>query len=123
MANANKEKYLWEIYINVMEHGFVRVSQIAKALNVTMSSASKMAKKLATEELIEFQRYGNITLTEKGMEVGKQLAKNHDVLARFFQHIHVEEDMIEEEVNKIEFSISRDAIEKIDVFLNRYKSS
>ena len=117
MMSANQERYLWEIYTNVNKEGFIRVSQLAKSLQVSVSSVSKRAKKLNEEELVEFQRYGMITLTEKGREVGKRLSANHDVLVRFFQLIDVEKDRIEEEVNNIEFYLNNDVIEKIALFL------
>lgn len=68
LVSANREKYLWEIYANLNEEGYTRVSQLAKSLQVSVPSASKMAKKLNEENLIQFQRYGIITLTEKEMK-------------------------------------------------------
>lgn len=117
MVSANKEKYLWEIYTNLNEEGFTRVSQLAKSLQVSVPSASKMAKKLNEEEFIEFQRYGIITLTDKGMEVSQRLVENHHVLVRFFQFLGVDEEMIEEEVKRIEYYISKDVIKKIERLL------
>lgn len=117
MVSANKEKYLWEIYTNLNEEGYTRVSQLAKSLQVSVPSASKMAKKLNEEEFIEFQRYGIITLTDKGMEVSQRLVENHNVLVRFFQFLGVDEEMIEEEVKRIEYYISKDVIKKIERLL------
>ncbi|MEH7385385.1 metal-dependent transcriptional regulator [Bacillus sp. JJ1521] len=117
MTSANREKYLLEIYANLNEEGFARVSQLAKSLNVTVPSASKMAKKLKEDGLVEFQRYGILTLTEKGNHLASQLALNHEVLSRFFQFIEVEDEKIEEEVKKIESHVSSDVIKKLDTFL------
>jgi Mn-dependent DtxR family transcriptional regulator len=66
MASPNKEKYLIEIYHSVSNQGYARVSQLAKSLNVSVSSASKMIGKLNREELIHYQPYGVITLTDIG---------------------------------------------------------
>ncbi|MDR4889893.1 metal-dependent transcriptional regulator [Fredinandcohnia sp. QZ13] len=117
MISAKRETYLLEIYANLNEEGFTRVSQLAKSLNVSVPSASKMAKKLKEDGLIEFQRYGNLTLTEKGNRLAKELALNHEVLSRFFQLIKVEDEEIEKEVKKIESHISSDVIKKLDDFL------
>ncbi|WP_077619604.1 metal-dependent transcriptional regulator [Bacillus sinesaloumensis] len=123
MISAKQEKYLVEIYANLNEDGFTRVSQLAKSLDVSVPSVSKMARKLKEEGFIEFQRYGMITLTPKGNEIVKQVRSNHDVLARFFQLIEVEEDSIKEEVNKIESYISHEVIKKLDNFLSKRKLS
>jgi len=117
MASPSKEKYLLEIYLNVLQEGYARVSMVAKALNVSVSSTSKMAKKLAEENLIEFKRYGIITLTEKGLEIGEQLSSNHEVLVKFFQLINVDKQEIESEVSKVEFHISHEVIQKLEQFI------
>jgi len=119
MVSANKERYIWEIYLSVKEEGYARVSNLAKALEVSVPSASKMVKKLNEEELVDFQRYGMITLTDRGMEVGERLAVNHDILARFFRFIDVDEEAIETEVNKVEFYIGGEVIQKIGQFLRK----
>jgi DtxR family transcriptional regulator, Mn-dependent transcriptional regulator len=113
MASPNKEKYLIKIYHSVSNQGYARVSQLAKSLNVSVSSASKMIGKLNREELIHYQPYGVITLTEIGQFKGAKLTSNHQILVRFFRYIGFEEDKIEEEVTNIESYISSDAIEKI----------
>ncbi|WP_099355348.1 metal-dependent transcriptional regulator [Fredinandcohnia onubensis] len=119
MLSAKQEQYLVEIYENINEEGFTRVSQLAKSLNVSVPSASKMAKKLKEEGLIEFQRYGIITFTENGEKLAKQLAVNHEVLSRFFQLIEVKEENIKEEVKKIEPYISSDVLQKLGTFLSK----
>ncbi|WP_148361198.1 metal-dependent transcriptional regulator [Bacillus timonensis] len=119
--SAKQEKYLLEVYVNLNEEGYTRVSQLAKSLNVSVPSVSKMAKKLKEEGLIEFQRYGILTLTEKGERLATQLALNHEVLTRFFHLIHVKDEEIEEEVKKVESHISSDVIKKLDTFLTNKK--
>ena len=78
-----------------------------------------MSKKLKEESLVDFQRYGIITLTEKGEMLAKQLAVNHEVLFRFFQQIEVKEENIKKEVKKIEHYMSSDVIQKLDTFLTK----
>ncbi|MFS0821743.1 metal-dependent transcriptional regulator [Bacillus sp. 1P02SD] len=121
MISAKRERYLLEIYANMNDDGFARVSQLAKLLNVSVPSASKMAKKLKEDGLIEFQRYGMISLTEKGNQLAEQLAFNHEVLSRFLRLIKVEDEEIENEVKKIESYISSDVIKKLNTFLTNRK--
>lgn len=113
MASLSKEKYLIEIYYSVNDQGYARVSQLAKSLNVPVSTASKMIQKLKREELIHYQPYGIIMLTEMGLFKAAKITSNHQILAQFFRYIGFEEDKIEEEVTSIESYISSNAIEKI----------
>jgi DtxR family transcriptional regulator, Mn-dependent transcriptional regulator len=117
MASPNEEKFLIEIYHEVRNQGYARVSHLAKSLNVSVSSSSKMIGKLNREELINYQRYGIITLTAYGLSKGKKLASNHQILVQFFRFIGFEEEKIEREVNNIEYYISSDAIDKIKQLL------
>ena len=120
VISANKEKYLWEIYSNLNEEGYTRVSQLAKSLQVSVPSASKMAKKLYEEDIIDFQRYGIITLTEKGSELSKKLIKRHKVLVNLFTILGVNQENIENEVKNMEYYFSDEIIERIERFLINY---
>lgn len=119
MISANKVKYLREIYNNLNNEGYIRVSELAKSLQISVPSASKMAKKLHEEQFIEFKRYGNITLTEKGKNICLQLMRKHNMLVELFSFIGVENDKIENEVKKIESYVSDEVINTIEQFLSK----
>lgn len=78
------EDYLEMISRYIQENGYVRMSFLADKLNVRPSSASKMVGKLRDMRLVEFEKYGLITLTEKGRAVGQYLLWRHQVLNDFF---------------------------------------
>ena len=70
------------------EHGYVRVGALADKLNVRPSSVSKMVGRLRELGLVQFEKYGLITLTKKGDEIAAYLLWRHDVLLRFFQRLN-----------------------------------
>lgn len=117
MTSVNEEKFLEEIYYSVRQNGYARVSHLAKSLKVPVSTASKMIGKLTQEEYINYQPYGIITLTEEGLRKGKALAAHHMVLFHFFRYIGMEEDKIDQEVRKVEYHFSDEAITYIKNFL------
>lgn len=117
MITANKEKYLLEIFNNLNSEGHTRVSDLAKSLQISVSSASKMAKKLYEDGFVDFKRYGNISLTEKGKEICLKLLRKHNLLVNLLLVIGVEKDCIEKEVKKIESYVSDEIINKIEQFL------
>ena len=64
------EDYLEMICRCAQKPGFVRINTLAARLNVTPPSSSKMAAKLKEQGFIEFERYGIITPTPRGWELG-----------------------------------------------------
>ena len=119
MNSPIEEKYLCEIYYAVERNGYARISELAKFLNVSASSVSRMAKRLNQSKLIEFERYGIITLTKKGLLEGKKLATRREILVQLYRIIGIEEKYVEKEVKNIENHISDHVIEKIELFLKK----
>lgn len=105
------EDYLEMIYR--MSSGTVRVNELAKNLNVRPSSASKMADNLRALGYIEFQKYGEIALTEKGKKAGEYLLHRHEVLHEFLCLLnHSSKEL--EQVEKIEHFINKNTLISIE---------
>ena len=68
---------------------------------------------------IEFERYGIITLTKKGLLAGKKLATRRELLIELYRMIGIEDKYVEKEVKNIENDISDLVIEKIELFLKK----
>lgn len=86
------EDYLEMICRCAEKPGYVRINTLAARLNVTPSSSSKMASKLKDGGYIEFERYGIITPSQKGWELGRYLLHRHDILHRFFCRLNQTEN-------------------------------
>lgn len=113
---AAMEDYLEMIY-RLDSQGYVRITSLAHALHVKPPSASKMAANLRGQELIEFPRYGYITLTDLGRHLGAYLVHRHEVVGRLLCTInHTENEL--EEVEKIEHFLSPRTVSNIEAFLN-----
>ena len=119
MNSPIEEKYLCEIYYAVERNGYARISELAKFLNVSASSVSRMANRLTKSKLIDFERYGVITMTKKGFSEGKKLATRREILVQLYRFIGVEDKSVEKEVKKIENDISDHVIGKIELFLKK----
>ena len=63
---ATAEDYLERIYALIEEKGYGRVSDIAEALQVRPSTVTRMVQKLDEQNLLEYQRYRGLSLTEEG---------------------------------------------------------
>ncbi|WP_300382770.1 metal-dependent transcriptional regulator [Clostridium sp.] len=114
------EDYLEMIYRNSLKKPYIRINVLAQLLNVKDSSASKMVKRLGELNLVNYEKYGAVTLTDKGKEVGEYLLNRHNIIESFLIFIGCSRDsLIQTEL--IEHVITEDAIKNIKVlydFLN-----
>ena len=83
--SASLEDYMEMIYRIIKDSDFTRVNEIAAQLNVRPSSVSKMLAKLSGLGLINYEKYGVITLTESGNNLGNYLLWRHNTIAAFFE--------------------------------------
>ena len=75
MNSPIEEKYLCEIYYAVERNGYARISELAKFLNVSASSVSRMATRLNESKLIDFERYGDYHLDKKRIIRRKKISQ------------------------------------------------
>ena len=106
------EDYLEMMYRLHTRNEEIRIKKIAEILHVKPSSASKMAVILKNSTYIEFEKYGQITLTDKGISIGKYLLYRHNMLHQFFCRInHSDNELML--VEKIEHFIDRETVENM----------
>lgn len=111
------EDYLEMIYRLSISNETVRIKKLSELLHVKPSSATKMAGILRENLLIDYEKYGHITLTEKGRELGGYLLYRHNLLQRFFCLINHSESELTL-VEKIEHFIDRKTVENIRLWLD-----
>ncbi|MCH5353276.1 MAG: metal-dependent transcriptional regulator [Acutalibacter sp.] len=122
LITSSMEDYLEMICRLSEENEVVRISTLARALHVKPPSASKMAGNLRAQELIEFPKYGCITLTELGKRMGRYLMRRHELINRLLCLINGTTDELEE-VEKIEHFLSPRTVESIERFLNKVEAA
>lgn len=115
------EDYLEMIFRYAKEYGFVRMRLLANKLNVRPSSASKMVANLRDAGYVTFEKYGEIRLTEKGLEFGKYLLHRHEILHRFFCLLNGTQDELSQ-VEQVEHAISRRTLISIENLIKKWES-
>ena len=115
---ASMEDYLEMIYRIHTTGESVRVGVIAKMLNVKPSSASKMIDNLKSRGLVLSKKYGYITLTDEGIELGSYLVFRHDTLHMLLCYINQSDSELEQ-VEKIEHFINAETVGNIKRFLDK----
>lgn len=97
----------------------VRIKELAECLHVKPSSASKMTGNLRIHGLVRFEKYGTVSLTEDGLELGKYLLFRHEVLRRFFCYINQNSNELEQ-VEKVEHFIEPKTVYNIEKWLDKF---
>ena len=103
------EDYIEMIYRKTDNNKEITIKHLSESLNVKPSSVSKMANKLKLLDFINFEKYGQITLTEKGVYLGRYLLYRHNILKKFFTKLNKERYKLEQ-VEKIEHFIDYETI-------------
>ena len=119
---ASMEDYLEMICRMLKGQDIVRIQALSENLHVKPSSASKMVNALKERGYISFQKYGYLTATPKGLEVGEYLLYRHDILHEFLCLLNHSENELEQ-VAKIEHYINRETVANLHLLLERLKSS
>lgn len=83
--SQSQEDYLETILGFVQKHGHAHVRDIAEQLEVRMASVSGALKSLKESGLVNYQRYGTVTLTEKGESLASDVRDRHKLLERFME--------------------------------------
>ena len=113
MPTPSMEDHIEQIYLLIEQKGYARVSDIAEALSVLPSSVTKMVQKLNKDGFFIYEKYRVLTLTAKGMKLGKRLVKRHELLEDFLRIIGVKEENIYNDVEGIEHHLSWNSIDRI----------
>lgn len=114
---ASMEDYIEMIYRLSLSNGFTRVNELSKSLNVQPPSATKMLQKLSEINLVIYEKYGVITLTDQGKQMGGLLLNRHNVIESFLKLISPKGDVLEQ-TEKIEHSLTPETIENLNCFLD-----
>jgi len=106
------------IYRNTLNNENISIKDLSNYLNVKPSSASKMANRLKDLNLIDFEKYGQISLNEDGKNIGKYLLYRHNVLNNFFKLLNKNKYNLEQ-VEKIEHFIDYDTVRNIEKLIKK----
>lgn len=117
LLSPSMEDYIEMIYRLSCEKNNVRVNDLSESLNVQPPSTTKMIKRLSQDGYVNYEKYGYVNLTEKGMEIGKYLLFRHKTIFNFLELIGVKENLLEQ-TEKIEHAICEETLDKISNLIN-----
>ena len=118
------EDYLEAILHLKEENDIIRVTDLAKKLQVAKSSVNQAVTRLAEKKLSIHERYGPLQLTALGASRAQKIKERHQLLKCFFNEIlGVNPQISERDACNIEHYISPVTLEKLVDFLSSVTNS
>jgi Mn-dependent DtxR family transcriptional regulator len=121
LTSPKMEDYLEVIYELLKEKGYVKSKDISRILNVKASTVTIMLKALAEKKLINYEKYGGITLTEEGIKKAEEISRKHKIIIDFLLLLGIDEKQANLEAEGIEHIISDETLRKIEKLYNLIK--
>ena len=87
MISSLLEEYLKTIYVLKKQGQDIKVTTIANRMNCTKPSVNKAIKNLKANEMLEYEAYGEIRLTNKGEALAKKVLEAYDIVYVFLTEI------------------------------------
>ena len=118
ILSSGLEDYLECIYNIIKEQETVKAIEISKTLGVSRASVTDALQRLAEKEYINYERYGNIEITDKGITKAKEIIDKHTVLTGFFEKVlNLSKEEATENACRIEHVITPNAFKKLKIYL------
>lgn len=113
------EDYLEAIFDLDKEKRVVRVKDIAKRLDVKMPTVTSMLKTLNDRNMVNYEKYEYVELTDDGAAVGREMRRRHEALLDFLIEIlSVDPKTADEEACKMEHALSEDSLNRLIDFMD-----
>jgi DtxR family Mn-dependent transcriptional regulator len=103
--SGRAEDYLRCIYSIIERKGFARIKDISRGLDVKPSSVVEMAKKLHEMNLVSYEKYGAVMLTEYGKDIAEVIERRHETFRKFLEIILVPEDIALKDAHILEHNL------------------
>lgn len=114
----HEEDYLKAIFYLEKEDHLVSTTDLAKALNMKPASVTEMIKRLSSKELIFYQPYQGVRLTEKGKHTAIYLVRKHRLWETFLvKTLNFSWSEVHEIAEQLEHVKNPMLIERLDEFL------
>lgn len=111
--SASLEDYLQTIYQLVEERRVARVRDISARMKVNMSSVTGALKQLSSYNLVDYEPYQVITLTDVGSVRAKELVRRHNVLKNFLLNMFSLDPVVaEDNAHRMEHAIDGETLER-----------
>src|SRR5215218_3993071 len=121
MLSSTEENYLKALLhlTLISDKEEAGTNEIAAYLGVKPATANDMFKRLKEKKLIRYEKYGKVSLVEKGRMLATDVLRKHRLWETFlYEKLEFTWDEVHEVAEQLEHIQSDKLIEKLDKFLN-----
>jgi DtxR family Mn-dependent transcriptional regulator len=116
--SSSLEDYLEAIYNLAGDNNITRSRDIAENLGVSRASVTGALRALKEKNLVNYQPYNYISLTESGKKAASEVANKHEILKSFFIEIlDVKTETAQQAACKAEHALGPDIISRLLCFV------
>lgn len=117
-TEENYLKALVQLTVFEGETDEVGVNKLAAHLEVKPATVSDMVRKLKKKDLVNYERYGKVSLTKSGQSYGMMVIRRHRLWETFLQQkLDFTWDEVHELAEELEHIHSQKLINRLDEFL------
>jgi DtxR family Mn-dependent transcriptional regulator len=120
MLSFTEENYLKALQKIAFDSGIEKVgtNELATALLVRPATANNMLKKLKEKELVDYEKYGKITLTKTGRKKALDIIRKHRLWETFlYEKLEFSWDEVHEVAEQLEHIQSEKLVDKLEKLL------
>lgn len=123
MNSLTEENYLKQIFNLTGNHGErINTNTLAEKLHLKAPSVSEMLKRLSEKDLIQYEKYQGVRLTEKGRRTALSIIRKHRLWEVFLvEKLKFKWSEVHEIAEELEHIHSEELIERLDKFLGNPK--
>lgn len=117
-TEENYLKALFHLTYETEQYNEAGTNQLASYMGVKPATATDMLRKLKEKGLIDYEKYGKITLSDNGKSHALEVLRKHRLWETFlFQKLDFSWDEVHEVAEQLEHIHSPKLIDKLDKFL------
>ena len=120
MISKSNEEYLKAMYVLKSQNDSIRVTDVANKMNISKASVNKAVKLLKEEGMLNYEAYGDITLTEDGEDLAKKLLEAYDIGVLFFRDVlGMSEEQATQNAENLKNSITDEAFNSLARYVHK----
>ena len=114
MISKALEEYVKTMYVLKQQKSEIRVTDIADKMCCSKASVTKALNNLKDKDLVEYEAYGEIKLTEEAEGIAQKNLEAYDIVYLFFNEIlEIKIEEAKEEAEKIKSIISDETLNRL----------
>lgn len=120
MVSKALEEYLKTMYVLQIKNKEIRVTDIAEQMNCSKPSVNKAINNLKENGLVNYETYGKIGLTEKGLDLAKKILEAYDIVYVFLKEVlSLPEEDARKEAEKIKLNMKDNTINQLAKYVHK----